>query len=1040
MLAGLIRLCVTRRFVAVVVTLAVAAYGVFAYLQTPIEAYPDVTNVQVNVIAVMPGLAPEEIERQVTIPLERVLNGTPGVELLRSESLFGLSLIWLVFEDGADSFRARILVNERLASAELPEGISPELAPDYTPLGKVYYYRLVSDRHSLEELRAEQEWTVSRVMRQVHGVGDVVGIGGFLKEFHVEVDPARLVAYDLTLTEVTEALEASNLNVGGGFLRHGEQELVIRGIGYMATPEDVKHVVLRSEEGTPIIVGDVARVIHSHTPRRGTVGYDLDNEAVMGIVLLRRGENPSVVLEGIHQQVRELNERILPEGMRIETIYDRSELVGKTLQTVHHNLLHGALLIVGVVWLFLRSVRGSLIVATIIPLSLLTAFIGLYKLGLSANLISMGAIDFGIIVDGAVILVENVIHQARVSRPKSRKEIRSMVARAALDVARPTFFAMAIIIAALLPVFTLESVEGRIFRPLALTYTFALAGALIFALTFVPALCALILRPKDAEVREPASINRLRDAYGWTLSLILRHRFVVIVLALAVLAAAAWRGTKLGTEFLPELDEGDLYIFVEMPPSISLEKGQEMLLEVRRRLLEYPEVVATVAEQGRPEDGTDNESVSMAKVFAILKPPAEWRDGWTKDRLTDDMRRSLDEVPGVRASFSQPIKDTVEESVAGVRGQLVLKIFGTDLDAMRRSLVEAIGVLRDVPGVVDLDLYRDAVVPQLQIELDRAALAREGITIGTAQDVIETSLAGKVVTTLWEGERLVPVRVRLPLSERSEPDRIAEIMIPTAFGANVPLRDLADIQLSMGRTFIPREANSRYLALGFNVEGRDLGSVVRDAMQAVEAGVTPPDGHFFVWAGEFENQQRAMARLQVIVPITLVIVLGLLYSALNSAQSVIAILLAVPFALTGGVFALLVADIPLSVSAAIGFIALLGQVSLMGLLALSAIDGRRREGDELRTAILTGAGIRFRAILMASLLAALGLVPMAISTGVGSEIQRPFAVVIVGGMMSTLLVALFLLPVLYSLVARRPVPVVTDDDDDLDHAPQPAGH
>lgn len=486
-----------------------------------------------------------------------------------------------------------------------------------------------------------------------------------------------------------------------------------------------------------------------------------------------------------------------------------------------------------------------------------------------------------------------------------------------------------------------------------------------------------------------------------------------------MLLFAGWLGTGLGTEFLPELDEGDLYIFVEMPASISLEKGQEMLLEVRRRLLEFPEIAATISEQGRPEDGTDNEGVNMAKVFGILQPEEQWRAGMTKDQLVDQLRQSLAEIPGIRANVSQPIKDTVEEAVAGVRGQLVLKIFGNDLNAMRESLLECIDVLRAIPGVVDLDLYRDSLVPQLQIELDRAALAREGVSIAAAQAVIETSLAGTVVTTLWEDERQVPVRVRLPLSERSEADHIKEILIPTGSGENVPLRDVARIGLAQGRAFIPREANSRYLALKFNVDGRDLGAVVNESIAAVQQQVQPPQGHYFVWAGEFENQQRAMARLQVVVPIAMVVVLALLYAALNSIPSVIVILVAAPFALTGGIFALSLAEIPISVSAAIGFIALLGQISLMGLLVLSAIDDHRREGQSLRQSILCGATSRFRAVLMASLLAALGLVPMAVSTSVGSEIQRPFAVVIVGGMISTLVVALTLLPILYSLVARR---------------------
>ena len=1028
MIGALVRMCVQKRLAAVLMTLIVAVYGLSAYFKTPIEAYPDVTNVQVNVVAQLAGLAPEEIERQVTIPLERALNGTPSMIQMRSESLFGLSIIWCVFEDGADAFKARTRVSERLLNAELPDGAEARVAPDATPLGKVYYYRLVSDRHSLYDLRSEQEWTVARMLKQVHGVADVVGMGGYLKELHVEVDPARMAAYGLTLAEISDALERSNQNVGGGFQPHGDQQLVIRGIGYLRSAQDLEDVVLESEDGTPVTVADVARVIQAYTPRQGTVGYNDERDIIEGIVLLRRGENPDTVLTALHAKVDELNAKVLPVGMRLEPMYDRSALIGFTLHTVNDNLLHGFLLIVAIVWLFLRSVRGSLIVAVIIPLSLLTAFAGLYLLGLPANLISMGAIDFGILVDGAVVLVENVIHEARVHKPQTRRQVLALVAHSAIDVARPTFYAMAIIIAALIPVFTLESVEGRIFRPLALTYSFALVGALVFSLTLVPALCAMAMRPKDADIKDPKFLTLLRDGYTWLLRRTLRARVVPVLLGLGLLAGGVVVGSRVGTEFLPELDEGDLYIFVEMPPSISLDSGQDILVEVRRKIMEFPEVTSTPAEQGRPEDGLDNEGMNMAKVFARLKPKEEWRPGLTKEQLIDDMRASLREIPGINFNFSQPIKDSVEEAVSGVRGKIVVKVFGSDLRSMRDTLMRVIDAIGDVPGVVDLGLYRDSSVPQLQINLDRGALARSGIAIADADAVIETALAGHIVTNLWQGERVVPVRLRLPPSEKADVTAISELLVPSPSGARVPLSDLADITISDGRASVIREANSRYLALKFNVEGRDMGGTVAEAMKVTSAKVTPPDGEFLVWGGEFENQQRAMARLQVIVPIALLIVLGLLYGALGSGTSALAVLLCTPFALSGGVFALALTGIALSVSAAVGFIALLGQVSLAGLLIVSAVDQRRQAGMELMPAIVDGATTRFRALLMTAFLAMSGLMPMALSTSMGSETQKPFAVVIIGGMLTTLFVALVILPALYSFITPRRLPAPGDED------------
>lgn len=1019
MLNKIIESCVHRRVAALFVTAVIAIFGLRAYLETPIEAFPDVTNAQVTVITQMPGYAAEEVERQVTVPLERALNGTPGMTLLRSESLFGLALVTLIFDDKVDAFNARMVVAQRLTQAELPDGVTPALAPEATPLGEIYQFRLTSDRHDLYQLRSEMQWNVTRVLRQVQGVADVVAFGGFLKEIHIEADPGKLHAAGISLGTLEEAIGKANLNVGGGFLRHGDQELTIRGVGYIESVEDIKKVPLKARNSSALTVGDVASVKLSSTPRRGSVGWNEKKDIVEGFVLMRRGQNPTQVLDAVHKQIEALNASILPKGMKIEVFYDRSVLVDHTLSTVHENLLHGFLLVVGVVWLFLRSIVGSGIVAVVIPLSLLVAFLGLHALGLPANLISMGAIDFGILVDGAVVLVENVIHAIRHERPADRKAMLRLVIRSAVDVGRPTFYAMLIIIAALLPVFTLESVEGRIFRPLALTYAFALVGALVFSLTVVPALCAFMFKPAHASLSEPAWIEKLRNAYRRLLGAAMARRGTSLLLAVGLAVAGAVATTRLGTEFLPELDEGDLVIFVEMPASIAIDKGQEILVEVRKRLIAFPEVLETLSEHGRPEDGTDNEGVNMSETFVRLKPQSEWRPGWDKPQLIQALRDSLAELPGVRFNFSQPIKDNVEEAVSGVRGKVVLKIFGSDIAIMRGALESAKGVLRDVPGVIDLDLYRDASTPQLRIRLDRNALARAGIAIEDAERTIEAALAGRIVTEYWEGERPVPVRLQLPKPARDDLEKVSSLSIPAPSGANIPLRQLADIEVVNGVASINREGNSRFLALKFNVEGRDMGSVVKDAIAVVSDKVKAPDGHYFVWGGEFENQERATKRLKLVVPVAVLLVLGLLYAAMNNGRSALAILATVPFALTGGAFALLIAGIPLSVSAAIGFIALLGQVSLMGVLVLSAAEARRRAGEELLPALLNGASERLRPVLMASFLALFGLLPMALSSGVGSETQRPFALVVVGGMLTTLFIALFILPVIYSLITTR---------------------
>jgi heavy metal efflux system protein len=1030
MLDKLIETCVHRRVAAIFAVFLFAAFGVRAYLNTPIEAFPDVTNAQVTVITQMPGYAPEEIERAITVPLERALNGTQRAIQLRSESLFGLSLVTLTFDDDADPFTSRMIVGQRMMEADLPDGVVPKLSPEATPLGEVYQFRVVSDRHDLYELRAELQWTITRVLKQAPGVADVVSFGGYLKEIHVRPAVDRMRAQNITLPDIADALSKANINVGGGFIRAGDQELAVRGIGYLASVEDIKRVVLKTRDGTPVTVGDVAEIIQSNTPRRGAVGYNEQKESVEGFALMRRGENPSLVLQGVHAKVKELNEKILPKGMRIEPFYDRTLLVGNTLSTVNKNLLHGFLLVVAIAWLFFRSVTGSLIVASVIPLALLGAFAGLYILKLPANLISMGAIDFGILVDGAVVLVENVLHAVQYHRPANRRDLLRLIIRSAEQVARPTLYAMLIIIAALVPVFTLQQVEGRIFRPLALTYSFALVAALILALTLVPALCAVgFARGRVAQ--EPGWLEKTRGHYRTVLGKLLQgQRRWIAALAALLLIGGVGMGARLGTEFLPELDEGDILVFVEMPPSIALEAAQTMLVEVRKRILTFPEVAQVLSENGRPEDGTDNENPNMSETFVRLKPRDEWRAGYDKKRVVDEIRDLVTEIPGVTYNFSQPIKDNVEEAVAGVRGKVVLKVFGTGMKEMRDSLEAARLKLATVPGIVDLGLYRDATVPQLQITLDREALARAGVPVAVANDVVGTALAGKVTTTFWEGERPVPVRVMLPLAARDNARVIGELTVPRPGGGSVPLSEIGKLSVATGAANIYREANSRYLALKFNVEGRDMGSVVKDAIAVVSEGVKLPDGYYFQWGGEFENQARAVKRLEIIIPIALAAVLALLYGATQSGRAALAILLAAPFALTGGAFALAIARMPLSVSAIVGFIALLGQVSLLGLLLVSSIESKRAARIPLDTALLEGSVEKLRAVLMASLLALFGLLPMAVSTGIGSETQRPFALVIVGGMVTTLVVTLFVLPLVYRLTAADKY-ITPEEEDEM---------
>ena len=1013
MLERLIDLAVHRRAATLVAAVAFALFGIHIFTRLKIEAFPDVTNVQVMVITLYPGQASEEVEKRVTIPVERALVGIPGEMVQRSITSFGLSQVIVTFEDGVDIYFARQQVAERLPGAEVPDGVTPTLGPNDTPVGQIYQYTLESDRHTPSELRSWQDWVVSKQLMQVPGVADVVNFGGFQKEYHVLADPARLRASGLSLKEVIDAVNASNGATSGGYFRHGEAEFVVRGRGYLGKREDIEDTVVKAQNGTPVLVKNLGRVVEAYTPRRGTVGRGQAIDSVEGTILLRRGENPKDVLEAVHAAVSRVNRDVLPQGMKIVPFYDRTRLVDTTLHTVSHNMLEGAALVALVLWLFLRALSGSFAVAITMPLALLTAFVGLYYSGVPANLLSMGAIDFGILLDGAVILVENCYRHLGEDKPPP-DEVPHVIARAAKEVVRPTLFSMAIIICAMLPIFTLERVEGRIFRPMALTYAFALGGALVFTLTAVPALTTILLRRRKVHEQEPGFLIWLRKRYLSALRVALRHPLTTRLAGLVVLAAAVFLIPRLGTEFLPQMNEGDIHITVTMPSETSLDFAQKTLHEIRQTLLRFPEVADVLNEQGHPEDGTDDETPNQAETFVIMRPPSEWHTGRSKDQVVDAMRAELEKRPGVEYNFSQPIKDRVEESISGIRGQIVVKIYGEDLNLMHQKLEEVRRILVGTRGARDVEVYRAGSAEQVVADVDRKAAARLAIPVRDIEDTIESAYGGKVATEMWEGERKVNVRVKLPTPAESDEGTVGRLEVP-AGTARVPLASLANVHVDRGRTQINREQLGRFLALKCNIEGRDMGTFVDEAQARTRAEVKLPEGYYLTWGGEFENQRRAMRRLMIIVPISVILIFGLLYLTFKAALPALVVLLDVPFATVGGVFALYMTHTVLSVSAAVGFITLFGVAVMDGVLLITYIRQAREKHGDAQDAILEAVSQRLRPVLMTALLASLGLLPAALSHAIGSDTQRPFAIVIIGGLISSTLLTMLLLPTLYEL-------------------------
>jgi cobalt-zinc-cadmium resistance protein CzcA len=1021
---ALLELSVKTRLFAFVLAAVLGAWGLYAYSNLTIEAFPDPTDTQVQVITLFAGQPTEEVERRVSMPIERELNGTPGLVRLRSISLFGLSLVTLTFDDGVEPLIARQQVTERLNGVDLPEGVHPDLGPLATPIGEVYRYTLEGSTTDPMTLRTLQDWVVRPQFLQVQGVADVVSYGGLVREIHVQPDPTQLAYLGVGLQDVFEALSKASANATGGYVQRGSEAFVIRSLGILGSISDIGRVRVGMHHGVPVMIKNVAKVTEGWAPRQGIVTRGPNEDAVEGIVLMRRGQNPSVVLDLLRQKIAHVNGEVLPKDVKIRPFYDRTELVRTTLHTVFHNLIEGAALVCLVLFAFMLSVRASLIVATAIPLSLAGSFVYLRSRGMSANLLSMGAVDFGIIVDGAVILVEHLYEKLAphdreaLHAPLSREDLAAKVIATAKEVARPTLFSLLIIIAAYLPIFSLQRVEGRIFAPLAHTVVSALLGALLVSFTLVPALVYFALRRPRLQRVSPLLVWAQR-VFDPLLSWSMANGAAVGIACACALVACGMLLPRLGSEFLPALNEGALYVTFTLPDNISTEQGRALTPLLKRKLQKSPEVVEVLSQLGRPEDGTDPTLPNNLEIFVKLRPLDEWRPSIRNlDALTFEMAKNLSDVPGIDYNFSQPIRDNVAENISGQFGQIAVKIYGDDLTTLQQAADKTRDVIATVPGAADVGVVKASESPQIVVHLDRDALPRYDLDMGDVQDYIETSLGGHVATELWEGQRRFDVTVRLPPASRSDLNSIRAIKLPLKDGSLIPLSAVAEVSLGTGRAAITRENGKRYVGVRMNVRGRDLGSFVEEARAKVSAAVPLGAGYEMTWGGEFENQQRAMARLKLVIPIALLLTFLLLFSTFGKLFDSLIIMAVVPLALVGGVVGLAVAGMPLSVSAAVGFIALLGQAVLNGVLIVSAIRTRLLGGEALESAVSNGTRERLRAVLMTALLASLGLLPAALSHAIGSETQRPIAVVVVAGTVSAAFVSLVALPVFYAAMCR----------------------
>ncbi len=1006
-------------------------WGGIAFHNLPIEAYPDVANNYVQVITQWPGRAAEEIEQQVTIPIEIQMNGIPHLQSLRSFSLFGLSTVTMIFDDDSVNDWNRAKVLERLASVSLPSGLQPQMGTDWSPVGQIYWYTLHSTNPQFDvmELKSLEDWVMEKQLKSVPNVVDVSSFGGPTREYQVRIDPDKLIEYRLSISQVEQQLTGNNMNSGGSFIQEGAQQINIRQLGLVGHTQDIGEIVLTTQNGTPIRVKDIATVEQGPKIRLGQIGkaIHLPNGAILdspdvveGVALMRKGAESDTTLQAIHQKVQQLNSQILPPGVKLVPFLDRSDLLHYTTHTVLHNLTEGIILVSVILFVFLGNLRGALIVALTIPFSLLFASICLDLDKVPANLLSLGALDFGMVVDGAVVMVENIVRHMgrREARDRTPLEI---IREAAHEVQRPVFYAIAIIITAYLPIFTLQAVEGRLFRPMALTVAFALLGALLFSMLIAPVLSSFLFRRSAKEWHNPA-MEFLINSYRRTLRRAVRMRVVVFAPVLILFAIAMWLfiGGHIGSEFLPHLDEGAIWARGTLAPSTGPNEGEEVMRRARRVFASFPEVTKVVSQVGRPDDGTDTTGFFNTEYFVDLKPKNEWRSVFheDKDELIGAMDRQVEKFPGVLWNFSQPISDNVEEAVSGVKGELAVKVFGTDLRTLEDKGEQIVSVMNKIPGVQDLGIFRVLGQPNLNFQVNRAKAARYQINVADVQDAIQTAVGGNSVSQVLIGEQVYDMVPRFMPQYRDTPSEIENIRLLAPSGERVSLAQLCDVKQTDGASEIYREANSRYIAIKYSVRGRDLGSTVQEAISKVNRYVQLPKGYSIDWAGEYASEQRANKRLAVIVPITIAVIFMLLYSMFSSFKWAALVMVTVLLAPIGGLLALYFSGTHFSVSSGIGMLALFGVSVQTGVIMIEYINQLRARGHSVEDSAVEGAVLRLRPIMMTMLVATLGLLPAALSRGIGSDSQRPFAIVIVGGLSATLVMSIFVLPTLYVWVAR----------------------
>jgi len=1014
-----------NRFLVLCAGILLLIWGAISFKNLPVEAYPDVANNYVQVITQWPGRAAEEVEQQVTIPIEVQMNGLPQLVSLRSWSLAGLSSINLTFDDGSNNDLNRQKVLEKLSQVNLPNGLQPTLGADFSPVGQIYFYTLTSTNpnYDVMELKTLQDWVIVKQLKSVPDVVDVSVFGGATREYQVQVDPNKLISYGLSIGQVEQALTNNNVNAGGSFIERGEQAINVRAVGLVQTTEDIGQIVLKTQNGIPVRVRDIATVQQGPKIRLGQMGKAVhdepgkvldDPDVVSGIVLLRKGADGDNVLTALHEKVEFLNNHFLPPGVKIVPHLDRSDLVHLTTHTVLHNLTEGIILVSVILFIFLGNIRGALIVTLTIPFSLLFASLCLDLRHIPANLLSLGALDFGMIVEGAIVMVENIVRLLSHPGVHPEETVAQKIKRAAHEVQRPVFYSITIIITAYVPIFTLQRVEGRLFRPMAWTVAFALAGALLFSMFLGPVLASIVYPKGTKEWRNPV-MSFLTHVYRKALGVAIRWRWATAGIAVLALAGTVLVARTIGSEFLPHLDEGAIWARGTLATSMGPSEGTRIMNEARIMFAKFPEVTKVVSQIGRPDDGTDYTGFFNSEYFIDLRPKEQWRPMFHQDKeqLIAALGQEAEKIPGVIWNFSQPIADNMEEAVSGVKGELAVKIYGTDLKLLETKADEIMGVMEKIHGVQDLGIFRVIGQPNLNLTVNRDTAARFGINVSDVQDAIETATGGKAVSEVLKGEERYDLVVRYQPPYRSTIEQIQNIRILTPSGERVSLGQLCNVSIKDGASEIYREGNSRYVAIKYSVRGRDLGSAVEEAMSAVTKGVKLPPGYRLEWAGEYESQKRSQKRLEIIIPLTLLVIFLILYTMFSSMKWASLILITVATAPIGGILALYLTGTNFSVSSGVGFLALFGVSVQTGVIMLEYINQLRARGHTIMDAVQEGAVLRFRPILMTMLVASLGLVPAATSHGIGSDSQRPFAIVIVGGLMAVLVMSIFLLPALY---------------------------